>query len=73
MAHLRLCTLVCGSTSASLITPDMASPKLPVRQVPLRLPGDGGMTGQKKCSAGAEHFWECDVDGSPEALQLGLR
>ena len=38
MAHLRLCKLVCGSTSASLITPDMSRPKL-VRLLLSRLRG----------------------------------
>ena len=50
MAHLRLCNLVCGSTSASLITPDMSLPLL-VRLLLSRL------RGKCKCSAGAEHFW----------------
>ena len=48
MAHLRLCNLVCGSTSASLITPDMSSPRRPVRLLLSRL------RSKCKCSAGAD-------------------
>ena len=69
MAHLRLCNLDCGSTSASLTTPDMLRPPA-VRLLSLRL------RGKCKCSSGAEHFWVCTAQvfsDSPEALQLRLR
>ena len=63
MAHLRLCNLVCGSTSASLITPDMSLPPR-VRLLLLRL------RGKCKCSAGAEHFWSA---GQGRCVQAACR
>ena len=69
MAHLRLCNLVCGSISASLITPDMSLIKVPVRLLLSRLRGkcsvQRGLNTSVVCRAatlraGSAQIYGCD-------------